>query len=1731
MTSSLPPGSSEAVTIAVDGTSYSIVLPDRATDYIQGRIADQGQPYEHAMLTDMASRLVADEVVVDAGANIGNHTLYLAAVVGCQVEAFEPDAALTTALTRSVTLNALTEVVTVHAVALGALAGSGTLITPDRANIGGQHIEMGSDGDIAVVSLDSVAVRRPVRALKVDVEGMELDVLRGAARIIEEDRPLLYVECGTEASFGALATWLDERGFAYWETFNATPTHLFVPAEGLAPEQLSRRLLLKTVREAFRSAETVAGIRSRLDQANGKYRSATRSLDLAKHERAAATANATALQGMLDDARTTLADVQQVAEAQRAAHLAAESAAAAELAAAHAEGSNSQRELHALKLRGTADAQQAKQARHKASALRAELKDAKGELRVRTERLQEAERRLEETLLRIRASEREREEAQAQAAELARVGAELVGELRDVRDEAEHRIAELVRRFEASERELDETRARATRSDTVGAERAGEVKALREEVSRLGPQLIDAASQLVLERSRTADLTASVGAAWTEAGKLAAVVEREQAAAADLAAELRSVRAERDQTLALGKAAVIREKQALAREVTTRTVLRDLRTSATFRTGKEVKRASTSLAAALTLPARLWAIAREMRPTGTVIEGQAYVVPAPMTALPAADNPATSADDAGTEVTGEFQLHAVEPVARQERSTARLRVAAIVDEFTGLSLEPECELHHLTPENWRAELETARPQLLFVESAWRGKNGRWHNTVGQLPVALREIMAWCSARGVPTAFWNKEDPVHFSTFLTTARAFDLVFTTDLDCIGRYKAALGHERVWLLPFACQPRLHHPLEDSARKDAFSFAGSYYRRYPERTRDLDSFLAHLPAFRPVEIFDRNFGSDDENYSFPADYQGYVVGTLPPERVSEAYKGYRFGINLNSVKQSQTMFARRIFELLGSNTVTVSNFSRGVRLMFGDLVVTTDSGQEAVRQLEQFYQDDDHLDRLRLAALRSVMSQHTYEDRLAYVVSKVTGTAVPEPLPVVALVGRARTDREADQLLAQMRRQQGVRWQGVLLVDSGVDQTYQSGVTVLRTEVVRDQTVGDTVKEAGLVAVLHAEDYYGPHYALDLALATRYCDADVIGKRTRFRVDGDSITLMDVGAEYRRAGRLPVRASLVRTALVRHMALSSLVEAVDGGVHEGGDQVAVDRFGYCESGATSGERVARRVDDIELWPGIPVVELQRSAEGIEPAPGPGDDLPSVPADRLSDWFAGRSVPEISHEMAHDGWRLTSTLDDGVHDYLYASELIPVGELWPGGTAEAYVDTAPGLRLQFVFVFQDEVGRRLGGAFFALAQQNASMDIPDGCATVKVGVRALGPGMAPVRRVVLGQVETEPGRVVSTSRHLVLTNHYPSYDDLYRNAFVHSRVRAYREHGVRAEVFRLRPRQVLQFDEFEGMDVLTGDVSALTNLLGGATPRSLLVHFLDRAMWSVLAALDHSVRIIVWLHGAEVQAWWRRSFNHTTEAELEQAKEISEERLLFWREVFSDAPTNMRFVFVSQYLADTAMEDLGVHLDPSRYSIIHNPIDVDLFDYAPKDAEQRLKVLSIRPFVSATYANDLTVAAIVQLRQEVWFDELQFRIVGDGPLFDKTVAPVRGLPNVRIQQGFVTHREISALHKEYGVFLVPTRMDTQGVSRDEAMASGLVPVSNAVAAVPEFVDADSGILVAGEDPKALAQAITRLREEPAVFQKLSQGAAARVRHQSGAPVILERELSLIVVSPEEGPR
>jgi spore maturation protein CgeB/glycosyltransferase involved in cell wall biosynthesis len=1058
----------------------------------------------------------------------------------------------------------------------------------------------------------------------------------------------------------------------------------------------------------------------------------------------------------------------------------------------------------------------------------------------------------------------------------------------------------------------------------------------------------------------------------------------------------------------------------------------------------------------------------------------------------------------------------------------RIKVACVMDEFTYHSYAPECNLFPLTPANVEEELSHFQPDLLFIESAWRGKDELWTRKIGRLSQELRTALSWCKGKKIPTVFWNKEDPVHFETFLTTAQQFDYVFTTDIDCIGRYKAALGHERVFLLPFACQPKSHNPIELYERKDAFCFAGAYYARYPERTRDLENYLLELPQFKVLEIYDRNFGQTDEiykDYKFPEKFEPHIVGTLPFSDIHKAYKGYRYSINLNSIKQSQSMFARRVYDLLGSNTITVSNFSRGVRTLFGDLVISSDSATEIVNRLKRLSLEDEQ--KLRLAGLRKVMLEHTYRHRLAYVLSKALGRSADIVLPPMLVVALAQTNNEYRYIIENFNRQSHSDKQLLLLADprifQGELQTLpQDNIILVDSVRQANEKITQLLKSSHWLAPMLGADYYGPNYLLDLAVATTYCDTDLVGKASYYQYADFALGLINPKSAYRPAYRLPKRASAVRISALGAEILQDLNWLhnlpTEHWVMQG---IAIDPFNYAHNGQfMNSEELTNRVDDLTLNNGLPIEQLLQTAENIAPAEVHDADVPRWSGAKLSDLIKA-AHPKIDFQLDGNGLQIHSNLPDEAHHYMYSNTDLPLASLPASKVFLTCLDATPGLDVQYVFVFIDQNNQKISHAI-QTANRNNTVSVPDATAAVRLGLRVRGSGNSTISSLQWGHRQIEAKSVVGQGEYLLLTNQYASYDDLYRYGFVHTRVLAYAARGLKVDVFRLRNNQSLSFHEFQNVDCITGSQQELHALLKCGRYRSVLVHFLDPVLWEVLRHYVDRVKIVVWVHGSEIQPWHRRDFNYQTEEERKDARSQSDLRIAFWRGLLQQMPPNLKLVFVSRYFAEEVMEDLGFRLPQEAYTIIHNPIDTDLFSYQPKPIEQRNKVLSIRPFASRVYANDLTVKTILLLASRPCFKDMEFRIIGDGNLFQETVRPILELENVTVERRFLNRTQIADIHKDYGVFLVPTRMDSQGVSRDEAMSSGLVPVTNAVAAVPDFVDSSCGLLAPPEDAFALAAALERLQNDDSLFNRLSQSAAARVRRQSDVAKIINLELQII---------
>jgi glycosyltransferase involved in cell wall biosynthesis len=370
--------------------------------------------------------------------------------------------------------------------------------------------------------------------------------------------------------------------------------------------------------------------------------------------------------------------------------------------------------------------------------------------------------------------------------------------------------------------------------------------------------------------------------------------------------------------------------------------------------------------------------------------------------------------------------------------------------------------------------------------------------------------------------------------------------------------------------------------------------------------------------------------------------------------------------------------------------------------------------------------------------------------------------------------------------------------------------------------------------------------------------------------------------------------------------------------------------------------------------------------------------------------------------------------------------------------------------------------------------------------------------------------------------RILVITRSYPAPGDLYKYPFVHRRVLAYQAAGHQVRVFRPDLTAAEAIHDFDGISCRTGGEEALRSLVCEWRPEVVAVHGLSESMWPVIAKVADEFPVRAWLHGSEIPAFMRRKALALPPPQRDEALRQVQVRCDFWNGLLDRLPKRLKLVFVSQTSVELAREDLGSRLRPSHFAVIPNPIDTDLFAYREKQADDRLKLLVIRPFDSATYANDLAVGAILHLLQRSAGDRLSFTIVGDGPLFDETLEPLKSIGAVRIERRFLRQEEITHEHRRHGLFLVPTRLDTQGVSRDEAMASGLVPVTNAIPAVCEFVDDGCAAIAAPEDAAGLADRIAEMAERPALFLDRSRAAAERIRSDRSNALIVPRELALL---------
>ncbi len=396
------------------------------------------------------------------------------------------------------------------------------------------------------------------------------------------------------------------------------------------------------------------------------------------------------------------------------------------------------------------------------------------------------------------------------------------------------------------------------------------------------------------------------------------------------------------------------------------------------------------------------------------------------------------------------------------------------------------------------------------------------------------------------------------------------------------------------------MHNPVAvPGGRKHEVAFAGTYHaKKYPERAAQMDTILAPAREF-DLHIYSRI--SDDPDFAFPAEYTDYIVGSLPYERMLAAYKAYKVFLNVNSVTESPTMCARRVFELSACGTPVVSGHSRALDNVFGDLVRLATTPDQTTEALVELMKDADLRDRAGHLAMRKVFDEHLYGHRAATLLS-AAGVPVRERRRSISVILPTNRPEQVDHAIAQVAAQVHRPLQLVMVLhgfpaDGVREKALAAGlddVVVLTAD--SSQTLGSVMNigieasDGAYLAKMDDDNLYGPHYLSDLAYAFEYTTAGIVGKGAHYcemRTHGLTLLrfphLEHTEAELVQGGTL-----LADGDVLRKLRFADLPRAIDSDLLRRAlrDQVGIystDRFNFV---SVRGDREAHtwKVDDAEL-------------------------------------------------------------------------------------------------------------------------------------------------------------------------------------------------------------------------------------------------------------------------------------------------------------------------------------------------------------------------------------------------------------------------------------------------------------------------------------------------------------------------------------------------------------------
>lgn len=198
-------------------------------DHIEVQLR-RGRFYESDLLAHLQG-LEIGGIYVDVGAHVGNHAVAFARMGAETVVAYEPQPRLFALLGLNRLLNGLRPVICPRRCVVHDSWTGAAVVERQEANTGATRF--GREGELVYPTArldDELARIDGIGLIKVDVEGLELAVLRSARRVLARNRPVLVCEAHDDDRFAELDAYVRPLGYRTdGRAWGATPTYVWRP--------------------------------------------------------------------------------------------------------------------------------------------------------------------------------------------------------------------------------------------------------------------------------------------------------------------------------------------------------------------------------------------------------------------------------------------------------------------------------------------------------------------------------------------------------------------------------------------------------------------------------------------------------------------------------------------------------------------------------------------------------------------------------------------------------------------------------------------------------------------------------------------------------------------------------------------------------------------------------------------------------------------------------------------------------------------------------------------------------------------------------------------------------------------------------------------------------------------------------------------------------------------------------------------------------------------------------------------------------------------------------------------------------------------------------------------------------------------------------------------------------------------------------------------------------------